>query len=288
MFQSLDTFQKEIKVLPFPAAAKVRISITGLALCQLNKNASRIYFLRHLEDTHALVMTVEGTERISGANAFGPRNFTIKKKARVLIELEAPAVPNSVRTTGDHPLEMMLNLQKIHGNPVDIIVPTKTSTVDIANCAFYTIKFFPSGTFDIIELGTPGIGMTRDIGFVMGGNMAATNPNSGLRITSDGAAITNLPLPLPGATSAGKEIVYEILINNHCTNDVECVKQAAAVGGTDFGFYYDVLDDRIKSGRKFVMKPRPKKAGKGKMRDLGADVSACNPVIIDPSEPYFP
>ncbi len=292
MFQSEDTLQDKINGLPFPEGVKVRVVITGLAVCQLNPTASRIHFVRHVSN-HKLKMSVTGRERISGATTYPTKDFDVEKNSRIFIDVENPDYPPGVRTNGPYPLEKMLNLQALHRSPMDINMPSRISVADITGCAFYTIEYFPSGKFNLIEKGMVGDGATRDIGYVMGGNIKCLTTASKLKLS--GAADPDLPAVLPGEIG-GKEIVYDIILNNHCTKISECEKQVAPMGGTDFGFYYQVLDERLRPAREFLLKQKPSKSEKedkdgterDKSRDIISDIAACNPVIIDPSEPYQP
>jgi hypothetical protein len=289
MFLDRDELRDKILANPFPDGVKVRISITGLSFCELDKDSSKISFLRHVKN-HELAMTVIQRERNSAANTtFGP--FEIDEVSPVEIKVTNSIRPAKIREVGAGviDLEKIINVSRLHGDlPIDSVeLPLgkpRPSDLIIPNCSFYTLDYFAAGCFELIQTGM-GSGVKNELGFILGGNIRCTSTNSNLTITFTGPMSGNLRQPLKGMIS-GKEMVYDVIFNNHCTDLVKCEAEVATMGGTDFSFYYNVLKERGSSGRTFYLKKL--KPCRGTQPPLiASDIAACNPVIKFPKPPGY-
>lgn len=300
MFTSVDELLGEALMTPFPDNGKVRLSIAGLAYCELGIPSSKINFLTHVLH-HAVWLTIQKRIRNS-TTAYPAEHHKINDGDTIDISVERPLFSmSSFKMDGNFALEEMLNMNTIHrpggGKVISPKAPSpppapRPAVVTLNHCRFFT-RSIHNEMFKLTE----GVGGEPfdHIGYVMGGLIERTDANkSKVTITRrdrDGNPLPTLEFPATDKFT-GKEFVYEIVIDNHCTNDTECQKQVEIPGSpgkfkTDFSFYYDVLEETDAPLRKFVLEQRELPAG-APVTTMGGStiVAACNPVITDPPEPY--
>lgn len=268
MFQMDQTLRIESfnPIAPFPDDANVRISITGLALCQLEKKTSTINFLSHVEH-HELFMAVIQRTRVSNnpivynISKIGlGQSISIKSTGSIPYgDIEAPL------GDGEHPLGHILNLPTLHGYKLDPLTPPQDPIVlSLNDCAFYTLEITEG--FQIIDTDNP-TPQNRKIGKIMGGKMNC-EVNKETIITVSGNLSFDIKLP---QKLAGQEFVYDIVFTNHCTNTEECKELMSS--DSDFRFYYQLRQDPKSPRRRMRLKKKP---------PFTPEVGACMPAIDEP------
>ena len=279
MLEDTNDLLQQLRTTPIPTGVKARIAITGLCICHLSTANSTIRFLRHLGD-HELVMYVlrrtgpTGTPTTTGPTTIGPAQG-------VSVTVDGSASPAKIKDASFTALEKMVNFRDLHGGTlISKPVTPRPSNLVIQDCAFFTMRYFETGCFDLIEGSIMGTGMPREIGYVMGGHIRA-DPNSTVTIV-----FTN-PSGGPG-TFPGPNQFYDIIFDNRCTNSTACRAVAAPIGGTDFARYYEALQDSSSATRIFFLRKLIEDCtGVGLFAPEDepfrtADVAACNPGIIEP------
>lgn len=270
---------EDILAAPIAPTVKVRLIVMGLVYCSLDIETSQLFFLRHVGH-HALSIRVKGTTRMSGKIVCDMVLYVGKDDA-VSLEVSGSKDQGKIEGSGPHQLDKMINLTHLHNGP---IVPKGLGTiqapsiVSVKHCAFFTADIYKAGKFDLTEKPNTGRPISRDIGSVLGGTIRCPTPDSTVTITSPCIPLPNGRLVLLGKAPTGEEIIYDVQLHNECTDKAACEKDATQGNplGTDFRFYYDILEQQNDVGRHFELTTPPGAVG----------ISACNPVIIFPDEPY--
>jgi hypothetical protein len=230
---------------------------------------------------------------------YPPVHYQIRAADMIDISVKNPVVSlGSFKTDGKFPLEEMININTVHAPEASAKViapkagpPGAPAVVTLNHCRFYT-RSVHKEMFNLSEAGgAAGATPFDQIGYVMGGLMERTDARrSPVVITGLQDGRLELPAEDP---NTGKEFVYEIIIDNHCTKTTECQKQVDVapapppVYRTDFFFYYDVLEETNATVRKFDLVKRELPFGApSSLLGGSTDVAACNPVILSPPEPY--
>lgn len=267
-----------------PNDSGIRISIAGLAYCQLTPAKSRINFLSNVPH-HKLDLTIYQSRRDSAAPSL-LLNTRVEVNHTISIQADTSVAPRQIAVDGNFPLSEIINISQLHSKnkiikyrkdvPADSI-PIKLTVHD---CGFYT-QLMTRDNFEIIEVEDDretGVVDKRKIGFAMGGKIECGAGGS-LKIQVKGSNSLSLVRPLKDAEG---DFIYDIVLNNHCVDLQKC--EAELGGDGDFKYYYDLLEDPDKPSRKFKLK----KALKTGATPLGTDVAACNVVITEPPLPLNP
>lgn len=318
---NLDELIDVIRATPFPEDAKVRLSITGLAFCILDRNESSINFLSHV-DSHELQLAVIKRVRRTGA-VYPVRMYTILPGDKLYLKVLGSRQPGSINAVGNYPLDEMVNLYEKHGNkqikyigPTDEDHPHYPTVLSIKHAAFNTMAVH-SKLFTFREHGmSDPLFPPDEIGYIMGGAIETPNTGTGdVRLTSAKDSFES-PLALSGVES--EEVVYDIIFDNHCkpAEKKVCNTKVADHGGekgTDFFYYYDVLREEGNMYRQLCLEhleapvipeadppPPPDDGNGGGEGDTSArqrssriglqreppggsgEVAACNPIIVEP------
>jgi hypothetical protein len=278
-------------VKPFPKDARVRVGVMGLAYCTLGMPDSQVNFLTHVPNHKLDVFLFQGkrTER-EMSPIFSARVL----RDTIKVSLGADATPTtSIETFGDYLLAETLNLKKTHGNKPITQKPshggkTLPVTLTLNNCAFYTEEM-TEAAFDLVEIntqtGSETTVATRKFGDALGGKIKCLPTASG-NLSLDISSLS-MKATYPLLDTDGSEFIYDLYFLNHCVKN----------DGTedDFKRYYEVLQD-TSAPKKFEIRKIPKLAEEELTeksaeepqhspfdKDMrGADISACNPVIIEP------
>ncbi|HEV7646029.1 MAG TPA: hypothetical protein VGO50_18985 [Pyrinomonadaceae bacterium] len=286
---------------PFPRDARVRIGVMGLAYCTLDKPESQVKFLTHVRDHKLDMVLFQGKRGGAMSMIFASR----VERGKIGVSLGADAIlPVSVQTPGDYLLAETLNLQKIHGNqPIFVKAghggKSEPVVLTLNKCAFYTEEM-TAAVFDLIEINTQTMSettvATRKFGDIIGGKMRCLSTARGsLSINIEYPIATDLKMDnkYPLLDTDGTQFIYDLYFLNHCVTNETGTEE-------DFGRYYEVLEDRS-APKTFKIKKVPalmEEAVEEGDREIKkspfnedinkADIAACNPVIIDPPEPYMP
>ena len=268
----------------FPIDANVRISIAGLAFCTLNTKLSKVNFLRHVPH-HDLFMGVIQKRR----DSVDPISYSVYKmnsgqNLSITSDTSEPSSIEADRNSDEYELKEIVNLFNLHGKRLKRKNPAPTPSLTILsihNCAFYTLKL-TEDVFQIIEtvndVPTTTPPTEKTIGFIMAGKMSCDIGGKTI-ITSTGTI--NTKIELPQNDEAG-EFLYDISFTNHCFGEMPC--KDLMKNDSDFRFYYQLLEDPDKPGRKFKLKKK-NKLKKTDGRPKTVDVGACNVVIECPPIP---
>jgi hypothetical protein len=273
-----------------PDTLKVRLSVSGLAFCDISPEVSRISFLSHVP-FHELAVKVTKIIRATGV-AYPTVAYKVEPGLDIDLTVEGSTPPDSIKLDGDYPLEEIVNLKSVHGGAeLDLVVPDGVSdpnVVSVHDCAFFTQKMHPLQ----FAFGLPAATATADptlvtdpalIGYVIGGQIFSDDPDSGVVLR--GLGPQGSELVLPGKNAADQALIYEIVFDNHCTDIREFRDEVKR--RTDFFYYYDVLQERGNPERKFDLVTQKPQVNPGIGLTGGTtDVAACNPVIVSPSPPY--
>jgi hypothetical protein len=289
---------------PFPRDARVRIGVMGLAYCALTGPDSQVKFLTHVPDHKLDMVLFQGKRGEPMSMIFAARI----ERGKIGVSLGADAItPGGVHTPGDYLLAETLNLQKIHGNqPIFVKAghggKSEPVVLTLNKCAFYTEEV-TKNVFDLIEVNTQTMSetivATRKFGDIIGGKMKClptARGNLSINIEYPAAADLKMDSKYPLLDTDGTPFIYDIYFLNHCvTNDAGTEE--------DFSRYYEVLEDRsapkvfkIRKVPSLIVEGAAGAEGSGEVipkspfdEDFNkADIAACNPVIIDPPEPYMP
>lgn len=261
-----------------PDAIKVRLSVSGLAFCELDPDVSRINFLSHVP-FHELAVKVTKIIRATGV-AYPTVSYKVDPGQAVELTVPGSTAPDGIRADGDYPLEEIVNLRRVHDAEIELVVPDGVSppnVVSISHCSFFTEKMHPlQFTF---EHPTEGPTDPALIGYVMGGQILSEDPNAGVVLR--GSSFPRGELVLPGTNGGGQSLIYEIVLDNHCTDPF--LFRDEVQRRTDFFYYYDVLRERGKPERKFELVSQKPQVNPGPGLTGGTtDVAACNVVITNP------
>lgn len=260
----------------FPADANVRITISGLAFCELTTQISKIHFLRHPKH-HDLKMKIykrknpsDEAELIDSYEFPFDSGITITSDTNAPTSIFAPVTPNNK----EYELNKLINLQTLHRKqlrpkmPLPVRPPTLLS---IYRCSFYTERLTDSnhGKFTLIDTvtGKP-VFKDENIGYSMGGKINCRDEGATL------IAINGIEPIVLSRMENGEKWLYDITFSNHCTEEIGKCKEVIKPDNTDFRFYYDVVEEPGNTRRKFkLIKAEPIVTDK---------VGACNVVIADP------
>jgi hypothetical protein len=297
--ENFDQLIDAVKTSPFPADATVRLTVTGLAFCTLKIPQSEIKFLTHVE-SHELKMAI--IRRVRQSDEFYPdRTYKIEPGEQIDLEVVQSPDPPKIETTGNYPLEEMVNLAKIHGDnstpkqikyigPSDPLHPHFPTALIIKRAAFFT-RAVHQKLFTFTERGIPeNTNPPNEIGYILGGTIA--NPPPGkveVMLTCTKGSFPNEPFDTPG-------VVYDIILDNHCARGStdECNSKVVSYGGergTDFFYYYDLLREENNIYRQFLLEhvEAPVRQGggeeegeEGELPGGSGEVAACNPIIVEP------
>jgi hypothetical protein len=291
-----------VSALDFPAApVKVRITIAGLAYCQLSASTSSVNFLQHVK-YHSLKLTILRRRRAGPAPAnpwFGPKE--LKDSDNVTIKVDSPVNRISFEKIkqGYPDLKKIMNLRHRHGGTLDFNeagLAHPRARISIDDCGFYTFALFPQPLYVVEEF--TGARTIEEIGYIMSGEIESKHGNDKVRITS--TKTSDVTKVLAGSNGGG-DWVYDIILNNHCTRAGDCKTDAGtepvtAVERTDFHYYYELFKDSgfigerrydLKKITRFSLPPPFKEElSTGdkflKLDILSTDVAACNPIVTDP------
>lgn len=263
----------------FPADATIKIAIRGLAYSKLDPKTSEINFLSHVPH-HELDMTIAQKRRGSNTE-ISKRTERIEPEHAFFIKADNSVAPDAVEVRGDFPLSEIVNISRLHGRgkiKYKTGVPANLEPIilTITDCGFYT-AVMTDAEFDIIETRQESgdkVAETKKIGYVMGGKIKCEDGADGsLSIEIRGSRGSNIEFPL---SDADGEFVYEILLDNHCTDIAKC-REEIGEEGSDFKYYYDLLEDSQEPDRKFkIIK------ASGEITPRGVEIAACNPIITQP------
>lgn len=211
----------------------------------------------------------------------------------ISIEVTNSVERNSIKVENlpnTYALDRMVNLPRTHNpnSPGSAKFQTKAppsgskpSTLTITNCAFYTAQL-STAKYMLIENPIPR-SFPRDgyenIGDVLGGVIQSKNNDDATTIRCN--SLDGKKMVLDGVVNE-VPMGYDIIFTNNCVMKDSCVKEARDHNekvGTDFFFYYHVLNEKNKPDRTFELVAEPPRHG-GPGR--GDTVAACNPVIEDP------
>jgi hypothetical protein len=193
------------------------------------------------------------------------------------------------------PISEIRNLVDIHhgklirysgtSDPADASFP---SALTITHAAFYTHSMHDN-FFQLKENLTGNVTAPDELGYVIGGTILkpAAGHDGDVTLTSTKGSF-DVPQPrtmlLKGVE--GEEVVYDIIFDNHCKprDAALCDKEVTNHGGpdgTDFFYYYKVLEEIEHPGREFdlVNFRQPDIFTTGG----SGEVAACNPILVDPA-----
>lgn len=264
------------KETPFPEEVSIRIEVIGLAFCDLNTNVSEINFLRHIK-YHSLSMRVVQKRR--DGEILGENTVYFDEKHNISVSASGTTEPRTIYASlekgeGSN-LDDLINLSKLH-HPNEVIYKKsfpQTTVLSLQHCTFYTAQMteIPYEVTESVNqtVKPPPVIEDKLIGYSLGGKMNFEKNPAVIKI--DGPLGYEILLP---NMVDGEEAVYDIIFDNHCTEEEKC--KAEVGDDTDFKFYYDVLQDSEDSAtgslRKFVLTPNPSTS----------KVAACNVVIRKP------
>jgi hypothetical protein len=285
MALKLDALITYIKGLQFPPQTKVRVSVTGLAYCQLSSGISRINFLK--VPNHALTLTII-KRRAPPNSELSVDSFDLDvSDTNLSVSVGAP-VSLASHETNYPSLRKMINLNDLHKGSLELKSSAGTfsrARLALHDCAFYTLAEYPD-LLNLVLVGQPSSASPIRVGFVLAGNIGATAANTTTTIVS--RTLSEVFKTLPGQDGGG-ELFYDLIFNNHCNafNPQTCRDDVG--GGTDFKYYYEVFQEQ--SGRKFDLEIIPALPESERptfdptaIPTIGTDVAACNPIITDPPE----
>lgn len=228
---------ENLQIDPFPADKNVRVTITGLALCKFSAAPPIFRFLRHVPHHELLMKIIQVRNDMTN-----PKTITVKIEPTQNVEVSGTHM-TAVNDPVHQPVTQAQNLSHLvkmrsdlHGNkPLeDRALPTPPpSFLKINNCAFYTHKLTDDSFY--FEDESRGRKPSQKYCQVLGGYMSY----SGDLIISPENSVP-LTFPLNG-------FFYEIQFCNSCDTTPECREEE------DFGYFYDIVQERGNPGRKFKM-----------------------------------
>ena len=274
MLNATEDFTDSLIEEPFPKDADIRITIAGLAYCQLKPEESKINFLSHVPH-HKLDLTIIERRRDSKTPTF-KLETQVNINQTVFINADNSITPAGIEVKGNFPLSEIINISQLHTGGKKIIKYKKNIPADcvpikmtVNDCGFYTAK----KTINDFEITDGVVSETKKIGYVMGGKIECRTGGN-INIEVKGANSLKIERPM---IDADGEFVYDIILDNHCVDTTKC--EAEFGGDGDFKYYYDVLEDPDDPKRQFTLK---KVSTPGNIQIEGVDVAACNVIITEP------
>ncbi|HEY0462542.1 MAG TPA: hypothetical protein VGC97_25640 [Pyrinomonadaceae bacterium] len=268
------------KVKKFPTGKNIRVKIEGLAVCQFDDSddttsptQSICHFLQGITE-HKLKFSIvrvnpDGTKTIIqdvtditediGSITIGGNH--LKRPANYIYEPQL---------SGEHELERLLNLSKIHKEQFIVANSAETTKMTLKNCSFYTFQ----KTSKSFKVTLKGIGKKfANLCEVIGGYIECQSRT--IDIDIPGIYTDRLAI-----SENGNSYKYEIAFTNHCHGTTaQCFGTTL---GADVKFLYRILTPPKGDADKIVLEQlRLNEFGK---RAFSADVAACLPGSTEPCD----
>lgn len=263
----------------FPANNNVRITITGLAVCEFNSNTSipsLIHFLSHVKH-HELRVTIRRKPANSSNFETVLPMYTIDKNSSNIsvfgssMEIQ----PNYQHTpqTGEFPLNKLLHLSELHNTRFKRNTK-KSILMSLSHCSFYT-KDITKELYYVINL-LPTTESPQPLGKVLGAYM---NASGTINIEIDGRSIFQRLI-----VDQGIKYEYEIEFTNHCEEDKPACEAVVGSIETDLKFLYDIIKPPKNILQRIKLFKVEIPVGSPDLVTMSPNVAACLPAITEPCD----